>query len=140
MVHPIGLANALSAFVRAMHRILGLYDMFVIVYLDDVLILCHSLAEHKMHVDTILLAIREAGIWLNERKSFFGATETSCIGCKVHSSGIHIAERMIAAINHKPVPAYTARIPAFLALAGNYSRFVHKFAQRTTQLYTVTVN
>jgi len=48
-VIPFGLANALSAFMRAMHCILGPYKTFAIVYLDDMLIFCRSLAEHKMH-------------------------------------------------------------------------------------------
>jgi len=52
--------------MRAIHRILGPYKMFAIVYLDVVLIFSCSLAEHMMHVDTILLAIREAHLRLNE--------------------------------------------------------------------------
>jgi len=65
-VNPFGLANAPSAFMGTMHRILGLYKKFAIVYLDDVLIFSSSLAEHKMHVDTILLAIMAAHLGLNE--------------------------------------------------------------------------
>ena len=57
---PFGLANTPSAFMHAMHRILGPYKKFAVVYLDGMLIFSHSLAEHKMHVDTILLAIRAA--------------------------------------------------------------------------------
>lgn len=64
---PFGLANMRSAFVRAMHRILGPYKKFPILYLDDVLIFSRSLAEHKIDVDTILLAIMVAHLWLNER-------------------------------------------------------------------------
>jgi hypothetical protein len=55
-----GLANVPSTFMRTMHRILGLYQQFAIVYLDDILIFSCSLAEHKLHVDTILLALRVA--------------------------------------------------------------------------------
>jgi len=43
-VIPFGLAYALSALMRAMHRILGPYKKFAIVYLDDVLIFSTSLA------------------------------------------------------------------------------------------------
>ena len=61
-----GLANAPSVFMCIMHYILGPYKKFAIVYLDDVLIFSRSLAEHKMHVDTILLPIRAVHIRLNE--------------------------------------------------------------------------
>jgi hypothetical protein len=76
-VIPFGLANALSAVMRAMLRILGPYKKFAIVSLDDLLIFSRSLAEHKMNVDTVLLALRAAHLRLNERKCVFGATETS---------------------------------------------------------------
>jgi len=136
-VFPFGLANAPSAFMRAMHRILGPYKKFAIAYLDDVLIFSRSLAEHKMHVDTILLAIRAAHLRLNERKCVFGATETSFVGFKVNLGGIHTQDRKIAAINDWPVPASTAQLRSFLGLAGYYRKFVHKFAHRTTQLYAL---
>jgi hypothetical protein len=65
-VIPFGLSNAPSAFMHAMHRILGPYKKFAIVYLDDMLIFSRSLAKHKRHVDTILWAIRVAHLRLNE--------------------------------------------------------------------------
>jgi len=126
--------------MRAMHRILGRYKKFAIVYLDDMLIFSHSLAEHKMHVDTILRAIQAAHLWLNERKGVFGATETSFVGFKVNLSGIHTEDRKIAAINDWPVLASTAQLRLFLGLPGYSRKFVHKFAHRTTQLYTLTAN
>ena len=71
-----GLANAPSAFMRVMHRILRWYRKFTIVYIDYILIFSRNLAEHKLHVKTILMAIRAARLRLNERKCVFGATET----------------------------------------------------------------
>jgi len=71
-----------------------------------------------MHVDTILLAIRAAQLRLNERKCEFGATETSFVGFKVNSGGIHMEDRKIAAINDWLVPASTAQLWSFLELAG----------------------
>ena len=139
-VITFGLANAPSAFMRTMHRILGLYKKFAIVFLDDVLIFSCSLAEHKMHVNTILLAIRAARLRLNERKCVFGATETSFVGFKVNSGGIHTEDRKIAAINDWSLPASTAQLRSFLGLAGYYRKFVHKFAHQTTQLYASTAD
>jgi hypothetical protein len=137
-VTPFGLANVPSVFMPTMHFILGPYKKFAIVYLDDVLIFCCSLAEHKLHVDTIPLAIRAAHLRLNERKCVFAGTETLFVGIKVNSSGIHTEDRKIAAINDWPVLASTAQLQSFLGLAGYYKKFVHKFAHRSTQLYVLT--
>jgi len=140
MVIPFGLANVPSGFMRTMHRILGPYKMFPIGYLDDVLIFSCGLAKHKMHVDTILLAIREAHLHLNERKCVFEATEMSFVGFKVNSSEIHAEGREIAAINDWLVLASTALLRSFLGLAGYYRKSVHKFAHCTTQLYAFTAD
>jgi hypothetical protein len=59
-VIAFGLANAPSAFMRAMHRVVGPYKKFATVYLDDMLSFSCRLAEHKMHVDTILRGIMAA--------------------------------------------------------------------------------
>ena len=139
-VIPFVLANAPSVCMHAMYRILGSYKKFPIVYLDDMLIFSRSLPEHKMHVDTILLVIQAAYLRLNERKCMFGAAETSFVGFKVNSGGIHTEDRKIAAINDWPLPACTAQLRSFLGLAGSYRKFMHKFAHRTTQLYAVTAD
>jgi hypothetical protein len=44
-VNRFSLANTQSAFMPAMHHILGLYRMFAIVFLDDMLIFSRSLAK-----------------------------------------------------------------------------------------------
>jgi len=120
MVIPFGLTNAPSAFMHAMHCILGPYKKFAIVYLDDVLISSRSLAEHKMHVDTILLAIGAAHLRLNEPKCVFGATDMQFVGVKVNSSGIHTEDKKIVALNDWPEPVSTAQLRSFLGLDGHY--------------------
>jgi len=70
----------------------------------------------------------------------FGATETSFVGFKVNSSGIHTEDRKIAAINDWPVPASTAQLRSFLGLAGYYTKFEHKFVHRTTLQYVLTAD
>lgn len=70
MIIPFGLANAPSTFMRTLYHILGPSKRVAIVYLDDVLIFSHSLAEHKTHVDTLLLAIRAVHLELHEVNAF----------------------------------------------------------------------
>ena len=50
-VMPIGLTNALTAFMDLMHRVFQPYlDQFVVVFVDDILIYSQSEWEHEYHL------------------------------------------------------------------------------------------
>ena len=54
-VMPFGLTNAPAAFMDMMNRICKPYlDKFVIVFIDDILIYSKSMADHKVHLQTLL--------------------------------------------------------------------------------------
>jgi hypothetical protein len=139
-VIPFGLANVPSAFRHVMLCIFALYKRFAVEYVNEVRIFTRSLAQNKMHVDRVRLAIRGANLRLNEQKCVFGASEMSFVSFKGNLCGIHSGDRKIAIINDYQVPAGTARLRSFLWLAGYYRTFMHKFAHGTTQLYPLTAD
>jgi len=52
---PFGLTNALSIFQRFVNEIFAdLLDVYVLVYLDDILIFSDNMADHKKHVKEVL--------------------------------------------------------------------------------------
>ncbi|KAH0761335.1 hypothetical protein KY290_017408 [Solanum tuberosum] len=58
LVMSFGLTNALAVFMDLMNSIFGLYlDMFVIVFIDDILVYSHSKTEHADHLRAVLQAI-----------------------------------------------------------------------------------
>ena len=58
-VMPIGLTNALAAFMDLMHRVFQPYlDQFVVVFVDDILIYSQSEWEHEYHLRIVLQLLR----------------------------------------------------------------------------------
>jgi len=52
---PFGLSNAPSAFQRLIHEVFAdLLDVYVVIYLDDILIYSDNLEIHKQHIAEIL--------------------------------------------------------------------------------------
>ena len=50
-----GLTNILVLFQRFINKVLGeLLNIFIIAYLDDILIFLKNLEEHKQHVKQVL--------------------------------------------------------------------------------------
>jgi hypothetical protein len=57
---PFGLTNAPAAFQSMMNHIFRDYlDVFVICYLDDILIFSSDLQSHQKHVRLVLQRLRE---------------------------------------------------------------------------------
>jgi len=127
-VIPFGLANVPATFMRMMHKILHPHCQNAIVYLDDVLIFSRTLAEHKVHVEGVLQALRNVHLRLSEAKCVFGTLEMSFVGFRVNKQGIHTEKKKVRAVQDWPTPRTPMELRSFLGLAGYYRKFVPKFA------------
>jgi len=134
-VIPFGLANVPAAFMHMMHKILHPHHRNSIVYLDDVLIFSKTLAEHKLHVEGVLQALRNARLRLSEAKYVFGTLETSFVGFRVNRHSIHTEEKKVKAVRDWPTPKTPMELRGFLGLAGYYRKVVPKFAHRAHLLH-----
>lgn len=69
---PFGLCNAPATFQRAMDRILREFsNIFVMPYLDDIIIYSKDAESHKEHVTKILETLKQAGLTLNKKSANF---------------------------------------------------------------------
>ena len=60
LVMSFGLTNSLAAFMSLMNEIFKPYlDLFVIVFIDDILIYSKSRKEHEEHLRIVLELLRE---------------------------------------------------------------------------------
>jgi len=58
LVMPFGLTNAPATFQAFINNVLRKYlDIFVVVYLDDILVYSKTLQEHVQHVRKVLTAL-----------------------------------------------------------------------------------
>ena len=80
-VMPIGLTNALAAFIDLMHRVFQPYlDQFVVVFVDDILIYSQSEWEHEYHLRIVLQLLRDHQLYAMFSKCECWLTEVRFLG------------------------------------------------------------
>jgi hypothetical protein len=66
---PFGLTNALVTYQALINNVLRVYlDIFVIVYLDDILIYLENKVEYPEYVRIVLTLLREHALILDPNK------------------------------------------------------------------------
>eukprot|EP00253_Pinus_taeda_P027721 PITA_27721 len=88
LVIPFGLTNAPVPFMRLMDDILQPFtNSFVVVYMDDILILSQSWEEHLQHIRQVLQTLRQHKLCSNLEKCTFGMTQVQYLGYIIMNRG-----------------------------------------------------
>jgi len=117
VVMPFGLKIAPAVFQRFMNKIFeDLIDVYVIVYLDDILIYSKNREEHTNHVLEVLRRLKENNLFLKLSKCFFYVTTVTYIGIIITPEGVSMEKEKIKAIQEWPVPRTVKQIQSFLGV------------------------
>lgn len=126
---PFGLRNGPSIFQRVMNGILVPYLwLFVLVYIDDIVVYSTSYEEHINHLDTVLGAIEEAGIMLSPVKCHLFYSSILLLGHKVSRLGLSTHEAKVQAIMELTRPMKILQLQAFLGMVVYFSSFIPFYA------------
>ena len=117
-----GLSNAPTTFQRYVNKILAeKLDIFVIVYLDDILIYIKHLGQpHVEAVRWILDQLRKYSLFTNLKKYCFHQDEIHFLGYVVSFKGISMEVKIIEVIKIWPEPKLVQDIQVFLGFANFY--------------------
>ena len=130
---PFGLSTAMQTFMRLISQVLQ-FD-FVRVYVDDVTIFSSSLEEHFEHLQTVLNAIRKAGLTLNRKKCDFMKQSIEYLGFIIGHNSIKPSQEKIKCIINYPTPKSKKELKSFLGLVNSYRALIEEYAERTADMY-----
>ena len=77
---------------------------FVIIYLDDILIMSSSPEEHMQHLRLVLDRLRLHRVYAKMSKCHFNQREVKFLGHIVGADGIRVDPAKIAVVKEWPVP------------------------------------
>jgi hypothetical protein len=139
LVMPFGLTNAPATFQRFMNDTFAdMVDIFVVVYLDDILIFSDNLDEHREHVRKVLQRLRDNNLHARPDKSEFHCDSIEYLGFIVSPSGISMDPSKIEVILSWPAPKTVKETQSFLGFANFYRCFIYNYSRIARPLNGLT--
>lgn len=139
LVMPFGLTNAPATFQTMINDVLRPFlDVFVVVYLDDILIFSNSLVEHEQHVKKVLKALSQFDLFVKAEKCEWSVTTTEFLGYVLSPQGIHMSDDKLKAIQDWPTPKSKHDVQVFMGFCNFYRRFIEGFSRIAKPMYELT--
>ncbi|XP_036003961.1 uncharacterized protein LOC110367566 [Fundulus heteroclitus] len=139
LVMPFGLCNAPSVFQALVNDVLrDFLNVFIFVYLDDILIYSKTLAEHQVHVRLVLQRLLENKLFVKPEKCEFHRPSVTFLGLILESGRVRSDPEKIKAVLNWPVPDSRKQLQRFLGFANFYRRFVRNYSMIAAPLHALT--
>lgn len=138
-VVQFGLTNAPAAFMRFVLAIFrDLLDVYIEIYLDDIIIYSKSLTDHEAHLREVFTRLSNNNLIISLEKCTFFTDELIYLGYKVTTNGIAMEEAKVRAIKEFGVPRNVKEVRGFVGLANYYRKFIKDFSEKVFPLTQLT--
>jgi hypothetical protein len=129
-VMSFGLMNALAYFMYLMKSVFMDYlDQFVVVFIDDILVLSQNEQEHEEHLRKVLQRLRDCQLYAKLSKCEFWISEVLFLGDIINRDGLAMDPNKVAAILDWKAPKDVRGTKSFIRMASYYRRFVEGFSK-----------
>jgi len=135
LVMPFGLSNAPLAFQRLMNEIFtDLLDVYVVIYLNNILIYLDNLRAHKQHIEEVLWCLWSHRLYASPSKCVFHKERVEFLGCILSPQSLQIDEEKVCTIKEWPVPRWVKDVQIFLGFTNFYRRFIYNYSELSVLL------
>lgn len=136
-----GLTNAPATFMDLMNKVFNQYlDLFVIVFIDDILVYSWSEKKHANHFRVVLQTLKDYQLYAKFRKCEFWLESVTFLGHINSGAGIYMDPQNTNVVKHWPRLISPSAIRSFLGLVGYYKRFIEGFSSIAAPLTKLAQN
>ncbi|MBW0584786.1 hypothetical protein O181_124501 [Austropuccinia psidii MF-1] len=125
---PFGITNALASFQNLVN------DIWVVVYLDEIMVFSKYEEEHVTHVSTVLSRLRGNNLFAKASKCLFHVFSVEYLGYVVSSEGLKIDQAKLQQILNLPPPINLKDLQSFLGFANLYHCFIKNYSNKISSL------
>ena len=123
-----GLTNAPAAFQQFINDIFfDLLDIYVVIYLNDILIYSINMFKHHWHVKEILKHFHKTSLYTKAEKCKFHSESVEYLGYILSSSGLTMSDDKVKIIQDWPEPKKVKNIQSFLDFTNFYRQFIFNY-------------
>ena len=138
-VMPFGLCNAPATFQNAMNNLFGhRIGLYVLVYMDDILIFSKTKEEHLNHLREVLSLLQANHYFVNKKKCHFMQTEIKFLGHTVSAQGLCVDPDKINVIKNWQKPSDKSSIRSLLGFGNYFRRFIYRYSDMVLPLLELT--
>ena len=124
------LINALTAFQQFMNNLFSdLLDVYVMIYLNDILIYSNNMSEHHQHIKEVLKHFCKGDLYAKAEKCKFHSKSVECLRYILSPSGLTIFDNKVNIIQDWPESKKIKDIQFFLDFANFYCQFIFNYLE-----------
>ena len=126
---PLGLCNAPVTFMTVINDIFRPFlDDFVIVYLDDILVLSKTWKENVKHVKQVLEVLKREQLFIKMSKCEFGKTTLVYFGYIVGGGHLKIDPAKVELLKKWRRPSNVIKVRSFIGAIQYWRKFITNFS------------
>ena len=116
----------------------NLLDIYVVIYLDEILIYSDNMSKHHRYVKEVLKHLHKAGLYAKAEKCEFYSESVEYLGYILSPSGLTMSDNKVKIIQDWPEPKKVKDIQSFLDFANFYCWFIFNYLDIVTLLTHLT--
>ena len=139
LVMPMGLCNAPATFQSLMNRIFyDCVDVFLVVYMDDLLIFSKDEKSHFEHLNIVLSRLADHKLYVSSKKCEFMKAEINFLGLIVGKNGVRVDPKKVEVLKNWRKPKSLTEVRSFMGLLQFFRRFIKDFSKLAAPLTNLT--
>ncbi|MBW0488699.1 hypothetical protein O181_028414 [Austropuccinia psidii MF-1] len=111
-----------------------LLDVYVVVYLDEIIVFSKSEEEHVTHVSTVLSRLRANNLFAKASKCLFHFSSVEYLSYVVSSEGLKMDQAKVHQILNWQPPRNVRALQSFLGFANFYCHFIKNYLKKISLL------